>query len=66
MTAAAHRQDHKIKGAVVEAGTWKLSTDRSTLTITTKGKIEGQGTTATCRCPNATKTDASGATAGPG
>ena len=32
----------KIKGAVVETSTWKLSPDGKTLTITTKGKIEGQ------------------------
>ena len=32
----------KIKGAVVETSTWKLSPDGKALTITTKGKIEGQ------------------------
>ena len=32
----------KIKGAVVETSTWKLSPDGKTITITTKGKIEGQ------------------------
>ncbi len=32
----------KIKGAVVEASTWKLSPDGKTITITTKGQIEGQ------------------------
>jgi len=32
----------KIKGAVVETGTWKLSPDGKTLTITAKGKIESQ------------------------
>jgi hypothetical protein len=32
----------KIKGGVVETATWKLSPDGKTITITTKGKIEGQ------------------------
>ena len=32
----------KIKGAVVETGTWKLSPDGKTLTVTTKGKIDAQ------------------------
>jgi hypothetical protein len=32
----------KIKGAVVETGTWKLSPDGKTLTVTTKGKIGDQ------------------------
>ena len=32
----------KIKGAIVETATWKLAPDGKTLTITTKGKIEGQ------------------------
>lgn len=32
----------KIKGAVVETGTWKLSPDGKVLTITTKGKVGGQ------------------------
>ena len=32
----------KIKGAVVETGTWKLSPDGKTLTVTTKGQIGDQ------------------------
>ena len=32
----------KLKGQVVEKGTWKLSPDGSKLTITTEGEIEGQ------------------------
>jgi hypothetical protein len=32
----------KIKGQVVETGTWKLSPDGKTITITTEGEVEGQ------------------------
>ena len=32
----------KIKGQVVETGTWKLSPDGKTITITTQGEVEGQ------------------------
>jgi hypothetical protein len=32
----------KIKGAVVETATWKLSQDGKTLTVVTKGKIDDQ------------------------
>jgi len=32
----------KIKGQVVETGTWKLSPDGKTLTIVTEGEVEGQ------------------------
>ena len=30
----------KVKGAVAETSTWKLSPDGKTLTVTTKGKID--------------------------
>jgi hypothetical protein len=31
----------KIKGAVVETGTWTLSPDQKTLTVTAQGEVEG-------------------------
>jgi hypothetical protein len=36
------RRIGKIKGQVVETGTWKLSADGKTITITTEGEVEGQ------------------------